>query len=291
MKKQENTPTGTINRDRQAESVVRASSSVGRFAGGGGVQSLQRGLRILEQVSQADDGVTLARLSELTGMKKTTVHNLARTLLDEGYLARWTQPVRYGPGPALAALAARSGTGNALHTAAEPLLLALAAEFPGSAVQLSEVSGVEVCVTLRVSPDAPGVITRPVDRLNPPYISATSLVFLAMNGEEWREACMQRYPFSDYGSPLWGTVDLLSAQLAKVREERGAMLEKSGATMFPMGAPVTGARGELLAVLGMAFRPAAEGGSGGGTAAIRRAALARLCEQAKKLGERFGGGA
>ncbi|WP_064501523.1 IclR family transcriptional regulator [Geminisphaera colitermitum] len=248
----------------------------------GGVQSLQRGLAILERVSQAEDGVTLARLAELTGMKKTTVHNLARTLLDEGYLARWTQPVRYGPGPALAALGGRSGMTNALHAAAGPLLVSLAREFPGSAALLAEASGTEVRVTLRVSPEVPGEVERPVDRLSPPYISATSLVFLAMGGEAWREVCMQRYPFSDYGAPLWGTVAALEAQLARVREERGVVLQKAGAGIAPMAVPVSGARGEVLASLGLAFRCGAKGPG---------VALERLRDRARELGARFGGGA
>ncbi|AHF93118.1 transcriptional regulator [Opitutaceae bacterium TAV5] len=255
--------------------------------GSGGVQSLQRGLAVLERVSQAEDGLTLGRLSELTGLKKTTVHNLARTLLEDGYLARLTQPVRYAAGPALAALARRNASANTLHLAAEPALLALAAEFPGSAALLVEAAGAEVRVTLRVSPENPASVERPLDRLSPPYISATSLVFLALGSNAWREACMSRYPFADFGAPLWGSFEALEAQLDKIRKERRAVLDRPGATLAPMAFPVTGSRGELLAALGLAFRPA----QAGGALAAKRRALSRTHELAQRLGARFGGGA
>lgn len=260
----------------------------GGSSGSGGVQSLQRGLAVLERVSQAEDGLTLGRLAELTGLKKTTVHNLARTLLEDGYLARLTQPVRYAAGPALAALASRNILTNTLHLAAEPALLALAAEFPGSAALLVEAAGTEVRVSLRVSPENPASVDRQADRSSPPYISATSLVFLALGNDAWREACMSRYPFADFGAPLWGSVEALEAQLDKVRKERRAVLDRPGAPLAPMAFPVTGSRGELLAALGLAFRPAQ---AGGGPAAAKRRALSRTHALAQRLGEQFGGGA
>lgn len=52
----------------------------------GGNQSLIRGLRLLELLSQFPNGCPLAQLSELSGLNKSTAHRLLQGLQNEGYV-------------------------------------------------------------------------------------------------------------------------------------------------------------------------------------------------------------
>jgi IclR family transcriptional regulator, KDG regulon repressor len=52
------------------------------------IQSLDRGLRILEFVASRERPVKLAELAKLLEVEKSSVHRLAETLADRGYLAR-----------------------------------------------------------------------------------------------------------------------------------------------------------------------------------------------------------
>ncbi len=50
------------------------------------IQSLDRGLHILEYVADQDEPVRLAELADLIGIEKSSAHRLAATLVDRGYL-------------------------------------------------------------------------------------------------------------------------------------------------------------------------------------------------------------
>lgn len=52
----------------------------------GGNQSLIRGLRLLELLSQFPNGCPLAKISELAGLNKSTTHRLLQGLQNEGYV-------------------------------------------------------------------------------------------------------------------------------------------------------------------------------------------------------------
>lgn len=210
-------------------------------------------MRILELVSQSEEGIALGELARRMDLGKTTVHNLARTLILGGYLAQRRQPVRYVLGPALFDLAGRQRL-HALHEQAGPVLLKLNAEFPGSPVLFAEPAGTEVRVALRVSNEHPGTIERPLDRFSPPYSNATSLLFLAFAGTEERRAFEARHPFWETATHLWSSERELEDYLAQVRVQHYATLDQAQGKAFPIAVPLFSERGELLAALGLAYR-------------------------------------
>lgn len=71
------------------------------------VQSLDRGLQILEFVADQDRPVRLAELAGLLGVEKSSAHRLARTLADRRYLDQDSDTLGYELGDALFALAGR----------------------------------------------------------------------------------------------------------------------------------------------------------------------------------------
>jgi DNA-binding IclR family transcriptional regulator len=241
------------------------------------IQSLQRGMRILELVSQAQDGVALGEIARRMELGKTTVHNLARTLVIAGYLVQRREPMRYVLGPALFDLAGRQRL-HALHERAAPVLLELSAEFPDSAVLFAEPAGTEVRVALRVSHEHPGAIERPLDRFSPPYSNATSLLFLAFAGTEERRAFESRHPFWESATHLWSTERELEDYLKQVRVQRHATLDQAQGKAFPIAVPLFSERGELLAALGLAYRSTVKI-----TAATKRRMVARVQAAAAQI--------
>jgi DNA-binding IclR family transcriptional regulator len=243
------------------------------------IQSLQRGMRILELVGQAEDGAALGELARRMELGKTTVHNLARTLVIAGYLVQRREPMRYVLGPALFDLAGRQRL-HALHERASPMLLELSAEFPGSAALFAEPAGTEVRVALRVSHEHPGVIERPLDRFSPPYSNATSLLFLAFKGEEERRAFEAHHPFWETATHLWSSERELENYLKQVRVQHHATLDQAQGKAFPIAVPLFSERGELLAALGLAYRS---------TEKITAATKRRLVERVRAAAARING--
>ena len=66
------------------------------------VQSLLRGLDLVEMLADHPEGMYLNDLAARAGLKKPTAHNLLRTLVSRGFAAR-DEAGRYTAGPALAA--------------------------------------------------------------------------------------------------------------------------------------------------------------------------------------------
>ena len=64
----------------------------------GGVQSLDRAFDLLELLCKSPNGMTIHRLSETTGLHKSTVHRLLNAMADRGYVQRDTESAVYRAG-------------------------------------------------------------------------------------------------------------------------------------------------------------------------------------------------
>ncbi|MCX8033642.1 MAG: IclR family transcriptional regulator [Thermoleophilia bacterium] len=90
------------------------------------VQALVRGIQILRQFSANSTELSVSQLSERTGLHRTTVYRVARTLESEGLLVFDPTTKLYSLGPGWAALVLTAGTGFGLVKILEPELQALA---------------------------------------------------------------------------------------------------------------------------------------------------------------------
>ena len=66
------------------------------------VQSLQRGMTILDLVARSGSGLTLMEIADALSVKRPTAFNLTRTLVAQRYLVKTTKPVRFLLGAGLA---------------------------------------------------------------------------------------------------------------------------------------------------------------------------------------------
>jgi IclR family transcriptional regulator, acetate operon repressor len=91
---------------------------------------LDRAFDILEALAGAEDTVSLAELHEGLEISPATAHRLLRTMVRRGYVDQDQKTRRYGPGPKLLEVAARSTTNRHLdlRRVALPCLRKLTAE-------------------------------------------------------------------------------------------------------------------------------------------------------------------
>ena len=189
------------------------------------VQSLLRGLDLVELLAARPEGVHLNDLAEATGLKKPTVHNLLRTLCARNFAAR-DDSGRYVVGPALVAAADRARRSER-DKRAETALLELADGFAGHVLTVATLTPTAVKCELRVSPDMPGTVQHPVGRDFAPYSSVSAIVLQAANPQEARRL-ETLYPFEEYGVGIWGDAAKFAAVRDRVLRDRCLMRERNG---------------------------------------------------------------
>ena len=180
------------------------------------VQSLLRGLDILKHISNRPDGMRLNELTAVTGLKKTTLHNLLRTLIARGFVFKDNMN-RFNIGPALYEIAG-SGALTRRQMKAQAIFPLLAEKLPGCTITLSTLSVDTVRCLLRISPDAQGELQHPADRTFTPYVMASAIVLQAVYPEE-SARLEERYPFDEYGVGMWGSLENFSAAKQKVLQD------------------------------------------------------------------------
>lgn len=223
------------------------------------VQSLSRGLEILELLARAGEGLGLAQVAEGLSVKPPTAHNLLRTLVAHGFVEKTGRPVRYVLGSAIPRLAQLHAT-RTWAERAEASLRALSRCLPEATLTIAEYAGGEVSLVLRMSPENPGVMEHPRARHMHAYGSASALVFQAFLREEDRDAYRQRYPFWEYGAQLWQTPEALEACLRQTREQGHCVPPSAGAGTFCVAAAVLGQDGTIQATVGASLAARGEEG-------------------------------
>ena len=176
------------------------------------VQSLVRAIDILSLVAEREEGVRLNELTTLTGLGKTTIHNLLRTLRFKGFVCK-DRFERYHIGPALRNLCIRNQQKELLERIAEAMQM-IVDELPACVVTLFELEGYDLLIKMRLSSEGMNSIQNSIQNL-PIYGTASGICLLANHyaGEELQK----HYPFADYGSPYWKDQESFAAALEEAR--------------------------------------------------------------------------
>lgn len=213
------------------------------------VQSLQRGLMIIDLVARSGSGLTLMELADALAVKRPTAFNLTRTLVAQRYLVKTIKPIRFLLGPAVLENA-EAWRHREIAKLFEQLVRRLAAGIPNSTVVLAEAMAGEVVAVHLVEKNRPGVVQHSSTRLLAPYVHASTLCFLAFWSPEEEQAYENRYPFSEYGSGVWGEEQRLKDFLRDARSQKYVAFEAPNGR-FLVGFPVYSQEGILLATVGV----------------------------------------
>ncbi len=120
--------------------VQSPAASAAKKPRAGGVQSIERAFGLLETMADAGGRVGLSRLAEESGLPLPTIHRLARTLVDLGYL-RQEASRQYVLGPRLIRLGEASS--SMLSVWARPHLQSLV-DVLGESANLAMLDGDEI---------------------------------------------------------------------------------------------------------------------------------------------------
>ena len=207
----------------------------------GGVQSLERAFGVLELVAAQRSSMSLSELATATGLAPATLHRLARTLVDLGYL-RQEPSRRYALGPRLFLLAESSST--MLTSFAQPHLGHLVDEI-GETANLAMLDGDQVAYVAQAPGRHSMRMFTEVGRRVLPHCTAVGKALLAHSSDEDVRALLARTGLPRHTPHTLTEPDELLAQLGRIRECGYAMDE---------GEQEVGVRCVAVAVPGSAIR-------------------------------------
>ncbi len=233
---------------------------------------------MLDAVAEAED-VGTNELARRTGINASTVSRLLATLAARGFVRHVEETGRYQLGPRLVQLGSAALAGLDLRELARPALTSLAAA-TGETATLS-VPGEPDAITIDFVQSSSSVqsVAR-VGRPSVAHATATGKVALAFGVADLPSGTLRSYTERTITNGK-----TLAAELSQVRERGVAQaLREREDDLNAVAAPVFGARGELVAIVGVQG-PASRFDE----AAVRRAS-ATLLRSVRELSVSLGGG-
>mgnify|MGYP003365143687 CR=1 FL=1 len=142
------------------------------------IQSIERSAAILEIIAQEGGGARLQDIAALSGMGKTTAHNILQTLTQLGYVQRRSGDMRYHLGGRVLNLSRIAGNDHALRIRTRPALEAIA-KASDAMVFLAVPSGDKAAYLDILNPHDPDMAAELLEKRETLEGSAVGLVFLA----------------------------------------------------------------------------------------------------------------
>jgi len=245
------------------------------------VESLRKGLDLLEILCGPEagrDGVPLAVLAERLSLKRSTAHNLLKTLCVCGFAGN-VGDGRYRPGWKVPQIGRQALLGDAGVVAVTTVAAEISVALGEAVVVAVLVAGRRRVVARASGTQAIRVDARTADGGDRPiWSTVTGRVLAAFCGEDELAQVLQAEGLPTAGA--WPGVTsrrALAAVLAAVREAHGA--EDQGNGVASLAVPVLSGNGSLLAAVGT-FLPGFRYGPG-----ERDHLLAGLRSGAARLGE------
>ncbi len=212
------------------------------------VQSLQRGISLLEALAGRREGMSLKELARVAGCSSAATFHLVQTLVAAGYVHRQEDPVRYTLGDKLHHLA-QGQRQDRLQQTLEEQLRFIHQQLPEASVYFSQYIGGQVTIRTRLVPQSAGMVQHEVNQPLPPYISAGSLIHMAYWTQDQQQQYLSQYGYEAYGQLFWGPWEDFQKVLAQTRKDGVALVPERVASHLKLGVPVLGATGVLLGAI------------------------------------------
>lgn len=163
------------------------------------IQSLARGLRILDLLSQSQDGISITELAEIINVDKGSASRLVSTLARYGYAEKDNVTRRYHLGPQVVTLSRSVLTRLPLREAAKPFLRQLM-ERTGECAHVAVLAQGKALYIDQVESPATLRVNAAVGTMNPLHCTALGKIFLAF-GETDFPASLDKFTPSTITDP------------------------------------------------------------------------------------------
>ncbi len=221
------------------------------------IQVLDRALAVLKVLSQEGPDLTLAQVSSLLNLHKSTAHRLIMVLEGHKLIERNSKTGTYRLGMKLFELGTRAVSQLDLRERARPILERLVRE-TDETVHLCVYDNGEVVYVDKVEPARSVRLASTVGRRHPAFCTAVGKAMMAIMPEEQVEAAVQKHGLRPLTRKTIGSLGELKAELAKVRKLGYAVDdEENEEGVCCVGAVVRGISGEpaaAISVSGPSFR-------------------------------------
>jgi IclR family pca regulon transcriptional regulator len=222
----------------------------------GEVTSLLRGLRLLEALANSPGGASPQSLAAATGLDRSTLQRLLRTLVHAGYAER-VERGRYGIAAPALSLAVRLMDAPHLRRVTMPHLAALQRDV-GEIVNLAVLSGVEVVYIARIAPRSILSINLEVGSRHPASCTSLGRAILAWLPEEQSRAVLMQSELRQFTPKTLTDPDAIMEALRVARRRGFALVDQElELGLRAIAAPVLGPNGGVIGSVDVSVSSAA----------------------------------
>ncbi len=234
-----------------ATRVLKKAKIGAARSGGPIIQSLQRGLGILEIVVKKETGITSAEVSREIGLHTSTTAHLLRTLTTLGYLEQDEATRRYRIGSKLFHLAGSAWTEAHLLSIARPFLVDMTHQ-TGEASHLAVLERGEVIVIDKIDGSSPVGVTERVGYPRPAHCTAIGKILLAYLSEPELKVFLDKTELRPSTPRSITAAPILAQELERVRGQGYAFDdEEFNQGLRCLAAPVRNFTGHVVAAIGI----------------------------------------
>ncbi len=215
------------------------------------IQSLERSIRIIVELSKAADGISLTDLSARTGLHKATISRILKTLSKEHFARQDSYSSRYLLGPRVLDIAFDYLNKMELRQIALPHMKALR-DATEETINLAILYQTEVIYIERVESLHTLRTTSTIGKRDPAHCTSLGKVLLAYADPEIVRRILREQPLERLTPQTKTNPDEIESELAQVRHSNVAIDDRESREYIRCtAAPVFDGRAEVVAAVGI----------------------------------------
>jgi IclR family acetate operon transcriptional repressor len=179
-------------------------------------QSLERGLRVIEAISDFGGSASVSAIARKTELPRSTVHHLLRSLIAFGYLLQVGEAQPYKLAPRLFKLTGRAWTQGQLAEISIPFIEELSRR-TGEGTSLAILREGVVSVVAKKDSEGPVRVVQKVGAVRPLYCTAVGKILAAWLPEQEIDDIIGNVVFERITANTITTPAVLKRELARIR--------------------------------------------------------------------------
>jgi DNA-binding IclR family transcriptional regulator len=217
----------------------------------GTIQSLRRGLRVLETLAEHGGRLTLTEIARRLKLHFSTAHHLTKTLQNEGYIVQDDDTREYHIGSRIFEVAAVAWNENEVAKLGEPLVMGLVLK-TGHSAHLAVLDARNVVVIRKIDAEGPWRLSERAGAERPVAGTALGKVMVAFKEPDVAKRYVARMPFKALTPNTITNPRDFEAELDRIRVQGYAVdNEEYAIGMRSMAAPVFNFSGRVVAAMGI----------------------------------------